>query len=117
MLKSLVQPKHELIDGQLEFDIMESRAKINHLRSILIQTSEGLTTDDLQKLVFLSSDVIGSETDKENIKIGLDLFEILLKRDVLGESSIDYLLDLLLEIKRIDLWKKLANQWGKPCTL
>ncbi|XP_072179673.1 uncharacterized protein [Diadema setosum] len=84
----------------------------NNLRSLLYSVADRLDANDLERMIFLSSDVINSEMEKESITSGFMLFEIFLKRGVIGEGNIDLLLDLLAKIRRFDLNKRAKEKWG-----
>ncbi|XP_041479190.1 uncharacterized protein LOC121426854 [Lytechinus variegatus] len=86
-------------------------ARVCPFRSLLLEIDDGLTKADLEKLIFLSKDEIGSERESEDISSGLDLFEVFIKRDVINKECIDYLADLLVKIRRFDLRKVLYKKW------
>ena len=88
----------------------------SNLRSLLYSVAENLNSEDLNKLLFLTSDVIQSKHEKERIKSSgspLDLFEVLLERDALNDDNINVLFDLLSKIRRFDVMKKAKTKWGK----
>ncbi|XP_063964591.1 uncharacterized protein LOC135156346 [Lytechinus pictus] len=87
-------------------------ARVCPFRSLLLEIDDGLTKADLDKLIFLSKDEIGSERESEEISSGLDLFEVFIRRDVINKECIDYLADLLIKIRRFDLRKDLCKKWG-----
>ncbi|XP_011671234.1 uncharacterized protein LOC105441631 [Strongylocentrotus purpuratus] len=88
----------------------------NNLRSLLYSVAEGLNSEDLNKILFLTSDIIKSKPVKERIKSqgsSLDLLEVLLERDALDENNINVLFDLLSKIRRFDVLRKARTRWDQ----
>ncbi|XP_071482906.1 uncharacterized protein [Diadema antillarum] len=106
-----VSPEAEQQSVRLRSPLRSPTVRHN-LRSLLYSVADRLDANDLERMIFLSSDVINSEMEKESITSGFMLFEIFLKRGVIGEENIDLLLDLLAKIRRFDLNKRAKEKWG-----
>lgn len=83
---------------------------------VLMEISDGLSQEQLRKLVFLRHDVI-RKRQSEMIDTGIKLFEIMSERGKLGPDNTDLLVQMLSEIQRVDLLEKLnAFVDGSPPT-
>ncbi|XP_024151492.1 protein FADD [Oryzias melastigma] len=76
--------------------------------ALLLDISNQLKEDDLTKLKFLLGDRIGKR-DLERISSGHDLFQAMRERELLGPEKRDLLNNLLKNIPRPDLSKKLQQ--------
>ncbi|KAM6943523.1 LOW QUALITY PROTEIN: FAS-associated death domain protein-like [Xenentodon cancila] len=76
--------------------------------AVLLNISNDMKTDNLEKMKFLVRDHIGKR-ELESITTGHRLFQSLTERGLLGADNTDYLVDLLKNIKRSDLADKLNN--------
>eukprot|EP00057_Strongylocentrotus_purpuratus_P016758 XP_011671232.1 PREDICTED: uncharacterized protein LOC105441630 [Strongylocentrotus purpuratus] len=88
----------------------------NNLRSLLYSVAEGLNSEDLNKMLFLTSDIIKSKPVEESIKSQgspLVLFEVLLERKAMDDKNINVIFDLLSKIRRFDVLKKAKTKWDQ----
>ncbi|XP_033484412.1 FAS-associated death domain protein [Epinephelus lanceolatus] len=76
--------------------------------SVLLEISNQLSAEQLDKLKFLCRDMIGKR-DLEKINTGIRLFQLLSERGKLSADNTEWLCQLLVEIKRQDLSDKLNN--------
>ena len=77
-------------------------------QSILGNISDEIRKQELHKMLFLLSEVIpGSK--RESIKHAYEVFEYLKTRGLIGENNVTCLVNLLKDIKREDLAKRLKN--------
>ncbi|XP_059204862.1 protein FADD isoform X2 [Centropristis striata] len=74
--------------------------------SVLLEISNQLSGEQLKDLKYLCGDMIG-KGKMEKITTGTQLFQVLTERTKLGPDKLDYLSQLLKEIKRPDLSNKL----------
>lgn len=77
----------------------------------LLVISDSLTAEQLDRLKFLSHDVIGKGA-LEKCDTGFKLFDLLKQRVRLGPDKTDYLCGLLSDINRQDLCEKLLGSSG-----
>lgn len=83
-------------------------------KAILLEISDQLSEDQLEKLKYLCQDEIGKRR-MEKIDSGTKLFVVLKERGKLGEDNTEFLGQLLSEIRRDDLLEKLnAFENGFP---
>ncbi|XP_037306252.2 FAS-associated death domain protein-like [Pungitius pungitius] len=82
-----------------------SSLKFNKL---LLDISNQLTQDQLDKMKFLLKDMVGKK-ELEKITSGTQLFQVLTERRQLGGDQTEYLSKLLQDIHRADLSDKLDN--------
>ncbi|XP_075140438.1 caspase-3-like isoform X2 [Leptodactylus fuscus] len=68
----------------------------------LLNISKELATKNLSDMVFLCGKNL-SEGEKESIKKGLDLFKILIQKNLLSKDNLDFLKELLNRISRKDI--------------
>uniref|UniRef100_A0A1A7XR71 Fas (Tnfrsf6)-associated via death domain n=1 Tax=Iconisemion striatum TaxID=60296 RepID=A0A1A7XR71_9TELE len=80
--------------------------------SVLLEISNQLTSDNLDKLKFLVRDVIGRR-ELEKIGTGHRLFEVLTERRKLTPEDTNFVSELLRVIQRPDLSDRLSS-WGGP---
>lgn len=81
--------------------------------AILLEISNQLTKDQLEKIKFLCKDVVGKR-EQENIDTGSKLFQSLTEKSKLGVDNKEYLCRLLQGIQRHDLSDKLKHFVGQP---
>lgn len=74
--------------------------------SLLLEISDGLTTEQLDRLKFLCSEDI-KKREQEKCTTGHKLFQLLTERGKLGPDNTEHLSRLLSEINRHDLRDKL----------
>ena len=77
-------------------------------QSILGNISDEIRKEELQKMLFLLSEVIPGGK-RESIKHAYEVFEYLKTRCLIGENNVTCLVNLLKDIKREDLAKRLKN--------
>ena len=82
------------------------------LRAFLYKVSRDLTDSDVEGLRFVLSDDL---PQAEEAKSSLELFNLMIKQDVIREGNLDKLIEYLREIERQDLvtrcnvYQKLTN--------
>lgn len=77
-------------------------------QSILGNISDEIPKNELEKMLFLLSEVIPGGK-RESIKHAYEVFGYLKTRGLIGENNVTYLVNLLKDIKREDLAKRLKN--------
>nr|XP_033783748.1 FAS-associated death domain protein [Geotrypetes seraphini] len=77
-------------------------------RTLLHSISTRLSSDELDNLKFLCRENIGKRK-LENVKSGIDLFSILLEQREISPDSVDFLFNLLKNLKRGDLVEQLEQ--------
>ncbi|XP_017275044.1 protein FADD [Kryptolebias marmoratus] len=77
--------------------------------AVLLDISNRMSSDELDKLKFLVSDRVGKR-DLERITTGHGLFEVLTQRRLLAPDITDYLSELLNQIHRPDLSDRLNGE-------
>lgn len=80
----------------------------SRLNFVLLEISNQLNNDNLEKLKFLVRDLLG-KNKLEKIKTGHELFNALSERGKLGDDNTDFLSQLLRQAGRDDLSEKLTN--------
>lgn len=75
---------------------------------VLLDISNQLSQDQLEQLKFLMQDVIGKR-ERETVRSGLQLFQLLTQRGRLSAGYTDYLAPLLRDVHRPDLAEKLTS--------
>ncbi|XP_030056600.1 FAS-associated death domain protein [Microcaecilia unicolor] len=75
---------------------------------LLHSISTNLSKDDLDHLKFLCRENI-SKRKLENVKSGIDLFGILMEQQEISNDNVDFLLNLLKNLKRGDLVEQLEQ--------
>lgn len=85
----------------------ESKDMESHkFKTVLLDISDQLSEDQLDKLKYLCQDEIGKRRT-ETIDSGIKLFDALYERGKLGEDNTELLGHLLTQIRRDDLLQKL----------
>ncbi|XP_035009381.2 protein FADD [Hippoglossus stenolepis] len=75
---------------------------------VLLEISNQLSSDELEKLKFLYREKIGKK-DREKINSGIKLFQVLTERGELGAAETEALSERLQQIQRHDLADKLTT--------
>ncbi|KAG8429119.1 hypothetical protein GDO86_018271 [Hymenochirus boettgeri] len=78
------------------------------LQVLLLQISSKLNDSDLSSLKFLCMNNVGKRK-MDGVKSATDLFSLLKERMEISHGNLDYLVELLLSIKRDDLAKDVKN--------
>ncbi|XP_029000644.1 protein FADD [Betta splendens] len=81
--------------------------------SVLLEISNQLSSQQLDDLKFLCTDIIGRK-HLEKTTSGRDLFRLLTERQKLGAGDTDFLCDLLNKVHRPDLSDKLRSCESLP---
>ena len=81
-------------------------------RTMLLELSNSLTTENLQELKFLCADVIPAGR-LERITQGIELFGAMEELNMLSEENRDFLASKLIAVNRNDLRNKLLGIQGK----
>ena len=81
-------------------------------RSLLLELSNSLTTENLQELKFLCTDVIPAGR-LDRITQGIGLFGAMEQLNMLSEENRDFLASKLIAVNRNDLRNKLLGIQGK----
>ncbi|XP_036240962.1 FAS-associated death domain protein [Molothrus ater] len=75
---------------------------VDRFRSLLLSISSGLSAADVEEVKFLCRDIIG-KGKSETVRVGLELFSILMERRVIAPDNLGFLKELLRGIRRGDL--------------
>ncbi|XP_071284464.1 FAS-associated death domain protein [Agelaius tricolor] len=75
---------------------------VDRFRSLLLSISSGLSAADVEEVKFLCRDKIG-KGKSETVRVGLELFDMLMERRVIAPDHLGFLKDLLRNIRRGDL--------------
>ncbi|XP_031148623.1 protein FADD [Sander lucioperca] len=76
--------------------------------AVLLDISTQLSAKELEDLTFLYKDIIGKR-QRNDVKTGVQLFQLLIERGKLGADNTKFLSDSLIHINRHDLSNKLNN--------
>ncbi|TDH16715.1 hypothetical protein EPR50_G00000830 [Perca flavescens] len=80
----------------------------SQFNAVLLGISNQLSTKELEDLKFLCIDIIGKR-QRDDVKSGIKLFQLLMERGKLGADNTKWLSDSLTNINRQDLSHKLNN--------
>ncbi|NWZ15181.1 FADD protein, partial [Agelaius phoeniceus] len=75
---------------------------VDPFRCLLLSISSGLSAADVEEVKFLCRDKIG-KGKSEMVRVGLELFDMLMERRVIAPDHLEFLKDLLRSIRRGDL--------------
>ncbi|XP_060924095.1 protein FADD [Limanda limanda] len=89
------------------FSLCERMSSLQ-FNAVLLEISNHLPSDELEKMKFLCREKIGKK-DMEKINSGIKLFQFLTERGELGAGKTEALSDVLKQIHRHDLADKLTS--------
>ncbi|KAL9849198.1 FAS-associated death domain protein [Geothlypis trichas] len=75
---------------------------VDRFRSLLLSISSGLSAEELASMKFLCNNIIG-KGKSETVRVGLELFSLLMERRAIAPDSLGFLKTLLRDIRRGDL--------------
>lgn len=75
---------------------------VDRFRSLLLSISSGLSAEELASMKFLCNNIIG-KGKSETVRVGLELFSLLMERRAIAPDDLGFLKTLLRDIRRGDL--------------